>query len=307
VADASRSHYGAWFDYGARSKLYNPQVPRGPTPVPGYAELTPYFGQPLWTRPLTFSASNFPSDTQLSPTAFTAQFAGDGSVAVRLSCGKDVAIGRLTAPGGDVTLPQSAATDCRVELDTQTPGLYIQRASITRAIVSLDLQGERWIAAGTYRVIPIRRGGSLSTGTVAIDGRPARGIANVARSGLHALRWSGAPADAFMLAFVPLAWPQSAPDVSVVQDASQRWSIHVARPTTLEGAVLWDGNWHLAGASGSVPGASCDIENTCFAAVPPGDYRLWHSWPGYILIGFGITLLAWLAAGGLLVLAARKT
>jgi hypothetical protein len=307
TADDSRSHYGALFDYGARSKRINPQVPSGPTPVPGYADLTPFLGQPLWTKPLTFSAAGFPRDTLGSPTAFTAEIAGEGSVEVRLTCGHDVVTARLTAPGGDVTLPQSAAPDCTAVMTTQSAGLYLQRVAITRSIVSLDLRGRRWIAAGSYRVAPIRRGGSVSTGTVVLDGRRVDGIVRVARSGEHDVRWSAAPADAFMLAFIPVSWPQSAPAVSVVQDASQRWSVHVDRPVTLEGAVLWDGNWHLAGRGGSVPGASCDVENTCFASVPPGDYRLWHSWPGYILIGFAITLLAWAVSAGLLVVAARKT
>jgi hypothetical protein len=109
-----------------------------------------------------------------------------------------------------------------------------------------------------------------------------------------------------MLAFIPTAWPSSAPAIAVTQDSSQRWSVHLDRATSLEGALLWDGNWRLASSGRSVSGASCDLENTCFADVPPGDYHLWHAWPGYILIGFAITLFAWFASAGLLVTAARR-
>lgn len=109
-----------------------------------------------------------------------------------------------------------------------------------------------------------------------------------------------------MVAMVPVAWPQATPAIAVTADASQRWSIHLDRTTSLEGAVLSDDNWRLTSGGRSVTGASCDLENTCFANVPPGDYRLWHAWPGYVLVGFAITLLAWFAAGGLLVTAARK-
>jgi hypothetical protein len=306
-ADPRRSHYGAWFDYVERSRTYNPQIPGGPTPVPGFADLTPYVGLPLWTKPLSLSVSDFPSDTSSSPTAFTASIVGGGSVTVRLSCGSSVAIERLTSPGGDVTLPHASSPNCRADLDSETPGLYLQRASITRAIADLDLRGSRWIAAGTYRVQLVRRGAGAAGGRLVVDGRPAGSVLRVAHGGLHELRWDGAPADAFMLVFVPVSWPVDGPPVETRQDASQRWSIHLAHPATLESAVLSDGNWHLAGTGGSIAGTSCDLENTCFASVPAGDYRLWHSWPGYIVIGFAITLAAWAASGWLLLAVPKRT
>ena len=49
--DEGRSHYVAFFDFVVRSKKYNPEVPAGPTPVPGHAALTPYYGMGLWTQP----------------------------------------------------------------------------------------------------------------------------------------------------------------------------------------------------------------------------------------------------------------
>ena len=67
----------------------------------------------------------------------------------------------------------------------------------------LDLHGVRWIAAGTYRVEPVERGGSAAGGTLFIDGRPAGSLVRVARDGFHDVRWMHAPPDAFMVAFVP--------------------------------------------------------------------------------------------------------
>ncbi len=304
--DEGRSRYGAWFDFVERAKKYDPVVPTGPTPVPGHAALTPYYGLALWSKPATLSVAGFPSSTQNGPTAFSANLVGGGSAIVRLTCGANSATARLTAPGGDVTLGPSPASDCRVDIASRDPGFYLKQASITRAIAAVDLRGTRWIAAGTYRAQIVRRGGEPATGTLFVDGRATRGLARIARSGFHVLLWSGAPPDAFMVAMVPVAWPQATPGIAVTADASQRWSIHLDRTTSLEGAVLSDDNWRLTSGGRSVTGASCDLENTCFANVPPGDYRLWHAWPGYVLVGFAITLLAWFAAGGLLVTAVRK-
>jgi hypothetical protein len=260
----------------------------------------------LWTRPVVLSAGGFPAETKASPTTFSANLAGGGSAIVRLSCGADSVTARLVAPGGDVTLPQSAARDCSVELTSQDSGLYLKQAAIARAIGSLDLHGVRWIAAGTYRVVPVERGASAAGGTLFIDGRPAGSLVRVARDGFHDVRWMHAPPDAFMVAFVPTVWPATAPAIAVTLDSSQRWSVHVDRATSLEGALLSDGNWRLTAPGRSISGAPCDLENTCFSDVPAGDYRLWHAWPGYVLVGFAITLLAWFGAGGLLVSAARK-
>ncbi len=306
VPDESRSRYVAFFDYVAHSKNYNPDVPAGPTPVPGHAALTPYFGLALWTRPATLSAAGFPPSTQTVPTTFSADLAGGGSAVVRLSCGADSITARLVAPGGSITLPQSAASDCKAQISSQDAGFYLKQAAIARSIVDLDLHGVRWIAAGTYRVQGIERGSSAAGGAIFVDGRPVGSLARIARDGFHELRWMHAPPDAYMITFVPLSWPETAPAIAVTQDSSQRWSVHLDRATSLEGAVLSDGNWRLTSGGHSISGASCDLDNTCFGAVPAGDYHLWHAWPGYILVGFAITLLAWLAAGGLLVMAARR-
>jgi hypothetical protein len=308
VPDESRSRYVAFYDYVAKSKKYNPVVPAGPTPVPGHAAITPYFGLALWTKPATLTASGFPASTQTVPTTFSADFAGGGSALVRLSCGADSITARLVQPGGSVTLPQSTSPDCTVEIASQDSGFYLKQAAIARAIVDIDLHATRWMAAGTYVVEPIERGGNVAGGNVIVDGRPVvRSLVRIARDGFHQLRWLHAPADAFMIAFVPAAWPQSAPAVAVTQDSSQRWTVHLDRTASLEGAVLSDGNWRLTSPARSISGTSCDLENTCFNAVPPGDYHLWHAWPGYILVGFAITLLAWFGAGSLLVLTARRT
>jgi hypothetical protein len=304
--DPQRSHYGAWFEFTQTAKRLNPEVPNGPTPVPGHLALTPFVGLPLWTKPLEFSAADFPRETWSSPTSFEASLAGDGTVDVRLSCGAASTTTRLNAPGGEVTLPATAVPDCTVTLTSQSANLYVQGVSITRAIANLDLVGDRWMAAGTYRLELIRRGGSAAAGSVSVDGTPVRETISLRRSGPHALRWAGAPADAYLIAFVPTAWPIAPPPISVTQDASQRWTVRVAQAATLEGAIFSDGFWRLTGSGGAIDGTSCDLENTCFSTVPPGEYRLWHAWPSYTILGFAVTLFAWLGAGGLLLTTGRK-
>ena len=59
--------------------------------------------------------------------------------------------------------------------------------------------------------------------------------------------------------------------------------------TSLEGALLSDGNWRLTAPGRSISGASCDLENTCFPDVPPGTLPALARMAWLYPIGFAIT------------------
>ena len=170
----------------------------------------------------SLSAGGFPAETKASPTTFSANLAGGGSAIVRLSCGADSVTARLVAPGGDVTLPQSTAQDCSVELTSQDSGFYLKQAAIARAIGNLDLHGVRWIAAGTYRVEPVERGGSAAGGMLFIDRRAAGSLVRVARDGFHDVRWCTRRRMPSVRS--SQRHGRRTPAIGVKQDSSQRWS-----------------------------------------------------------------------------------
>jgi hypothetical protein len=298
--------YAATFPYFERAMNVDPTLHAGATPKPGRAPVPSYFGVPIGEVPLVANAGPFPANTDGRPTTLQVDVFGGSSVEAQLACGADRATAIVYAPGGSVTLPPSANRNCTATLTSPAFGSYAKSLSISRSAGWLDLGGERWLAAGTYRAYGVLGNGSVGGGEIAVDGRTAGPLAVVARSGMHRLRWSHAPSDASMLALVPQTWVAPPPLRAVRQDASARWSVRVGDTSTLEAAVFPDGYWSLSGGGRSLPGRRCDVENTCFDAVPPGEYELVHHWPRYTILGFLVTIAAWAVAFGALALGSRK-
>jgi hypothetical protein len=306
-----RLRVAATFDFVGRMEHSASFIQTGPTPVPQHAGMQRYNGLSIGRTPLSLEVS-FPASSSASPTVAQLDLAGLPAPAspaqgvARLICGDRQAQAPIGPPSSVVTLTASPSTRCRIEISSATPGMYVKRVSIGRANGSLDLSGRRWLDAGSYRISGIRRGTLPGGGVISIDGRAAGTVATIARSGWHEIAWTHAPSDAYLLAFVPRAWPASLPPVVTKTVASQRWRVTVAKKETLETAVFPDGYWYLTGNGAPLRGTACDLENTCFSAVPPGTYLLAHAWPGYIKLGFAITLIAWLVGIGTLLYARRR-
>lgn len=307
---SDRSAMVAEFDFISRSKHLNPFVPTAyATAPPGHTHVEQFNGIPL-SSPLELHVT-FPAQMRGVPTLLhvVGDF-GDHPVRDRLSCGDRSAEGWFNTRTSDVALPPSDANDCSVTIasTSATPfSQYVQSVSVSRPMSAYGMSGERWLRAGTYRIVKLRRGGADAGGRLSIDGRPAGALVTIARDGRHALQWNDAPSDAYLLAFVPTSWPVAQPSVNATQIASVRWRVALAQTTTLETAVYPDGYWALRGNGAPLRGHRCDLENTCFDDVPAGTYTLEHAWPSYIKLGFLVTALAWIAALVLWLLALRQT
>ncbi|MBV8148879.1 MAG: hypothetical protein JO092_07290, partial [Candidatus Eremiobacteraeota bacterium] len=237
----------------------------------------------------------FPSGAQASPTTLSIRGDfGSGPLRVQLVCGNVSVEGSFLTPVNTLALPPDAADICTIRLASVWSTAYVADVTVSRSVGAYDLGGRRWLSAGRYHVVRVRRGAVPGGGSVTVDGRNAHDVIALSRDAWHALRWKSAPADAEILAFVPVSWPRQSLAPIVKQTASARWTVALGRTATVEAAVFPDGYWRLSGNGRSLSGHRCDLENTCFANVPPGTYLLLHLWPGYIKLGFAITLLAWL-------------
>ncbi|MBV8155595.1 MAG: hypothetical protein JOY98_14315 [Candidatus Eremiobacteraeota bacterium] len=301
--DRSRAY--ADFDFLGRMRHVAPQIPTFGVPAPpGRADMERFNGLPV-SAPLRLHVT-FPAGTASSPT--TLYVGGDfssGPLRVRLQCGDAAIEGSFLASSGDLALPPGPSGDCTVTLQSVWATLYLQDVTVSRSVDRYDAAARRWLSAGRYHMYLVGRGGNTAGGRLTVDGRLASQQVTIARDGVHDLRWSGATAGAYAIAFVPVSWPSAPATPRVEQTASARWRVSLERAGALEAAVFPDGYWQLAGNGRTLDGHRCDLENTCFDDVQPGTYVLFHRWPSYITLGFAVTLLAWIFAAATLY-AARK-
>jgi hypothetical protein len=198
----------------------------------------------------------------------------------------------------------SVGLDGAVLLEGKSPPRY--RYDTAFALSADRLVADDWIAPGVYQTFLIDRQGHPGTGSLDVDGAPTRNVVAFSRGGLHKLRWARAPDDAAFVALVPVSWNFKIPLLHVSQLSSMRWYLRVERKSVVEAAVYPDGYWYLEGNGVSLASARCDLVNTCFGYVEPGRYKLVHRLPDYVLLGFLVTLGAWLAAVMILLYARRR-
>jgi hypothetical protein len=294
------------FDFLGPLRHLAPQIPAfGYVAKEGHIEIEPFNGVPVGA-PLVLNVQ-FPNSSAASPTSLRiAADYGNSALRSRLQCGTASVLEQVAVPVSEIVLPPTPSGDCTVTLTSLWSTVYVLDVTVSRSAGSAQLAGTRYLTAGRYRVLRVRRGAGEAGGSVTVDGVPASATIGVARSGFHDVRWNDAPADAYLLGFVPAAWPDSNA-VDFKQTASARWDVSIDRKGSVEAAVFPDGYWRLVGDRGALTGRRCDVENTCFTDVPTGRYRLLHVWPSYIKLGFAVTLLAWILAIAALVVAQRRS
>jgi hypothetical protein len=234
---------------------------------------------------------------------------GGGKGAAVLRCGDASDASAMGSgsenPGGAslaVARPGHAPCVLAVRWDSETLALKSVRIHATGPAIA-GWSASQYFAAGRY----LWSSPTTHGVTLAVNGRVwPRGQARDLASGTHVLTLVRAPAGMAPLLFsrlgiAPVPMP---PQISVTQHSATSWNVHAAGATTLELAMMDDGNWYARMASGTTFGYRCDLINTCFDVPAAGDVYVSHRLPPLLALGLAITF-ADLAAAVVALLAAE--
>ncbi len=225
---------------------------------------------------------------------------GDGYAQAAMRCGtKQNALRVLQNVGEGLSVPANGAS-CTLRIAWHDRPLTIRRIFFNIPRESFDGERKLSLPRGSYRLYLLsRRDRYMSTAPISIDGRRIAGSARIEMrsSGAHTITFTRMPAESAFVAFVPWRFsPPQSTAISLKQTAAIRYDVSVPARTDLKLAHLDDGNWALAGSSGTVFGNRCDLVCTCYVSVAPGRYRIYHRLPQAVRAGFTITLLASIVA-----------
>ncbi len=202
----------------------------------------------------------------------------------------------LRSPDAAAGVHSAAINACTITLRLRDPDLRVQAVRLTtRASVARVREARRWLPAGDYTISGTAAGGTTLTPVLTVDGRAVGKDLALKSGGWHTIAIDGGPADLSTLLFLNRAnRRQAVEQPQVSQIAAVRWKVAIRSRSTLEAAVLPDGFWRLISSHKTYDGSRCDLINTCFASVVPGDYVLIHRWAPWTLAGIGLTLAVWL-------------
>jgi hypothetical protein len=151
-----------------------------------------------------------------------------------------------------------------------------------------------WLPAGIYRAHLYATGLAEHTPQLSLDGRPTVGIESFSRASYHRLVLKHLAFDDRLLAFIGVgANSQSIRNASTIRKSTFDWHLTNDSKSTIELASFHDGQWVLDEAENGkhvASGVRCDLVNTCFVNIAPGDYRIHHTWQPLLRIGFAATL-----------------
>ncbi len=225
---------------------------------------------------------------------------GDGYAEATMRCASRQRTLQVSENVGEGLLVPANGVPCTLRIAWHGKPLTIRRVFFNIQRRTFNGERELWLPGGSYHLYVLsRRNRAISTDGVSIDGHrvDSSKLIDVTSSGEHSVTVVGMPAESALLAFVPQAFSPPTPLlISLKQTAAIRYEISVPARTDVKLAHLDDGNWALAGPSGTVFGNRCDLVSTCYRDVAPGDYRIYHRLPEAVRIGFGITLLASIVA-----------
>ncbi len=237
-------------------------------------------------------------DFRNAPTQVSLQVdaSGNGSGLATLNCqGAPPLNFVLRSPDAVSAITGRRINGCKVTLRLGDPGLSITSLKlIARGTTVAPRVAERWLPKGDYDIRSFSRSGKPMVGAVAIDGRPVRQEIYLPSNGWHGVRIARTAGILSTIEFQPRGWqPRTLAPVQVNRTATVRWRVRTGARTTLEAAVFPDGSWRLISKRKAYSGTRCDLVNTCFDAVEPGDYQLMHRWPPSTSGGFGLSLIVW--------------
>ncbi len=223
---------------------------------------------------------------------------GDGRAALNLRCN-----GRSTRAlvdnSASIAITGSSFSSCSVKVRWLSGSFALHGLTITaggqRAPAA---SGQLWVPRGTFR-LSLRQDDGVSVAVPSVhiagcSGRPP--VCRFYRSAFHHVSVAARAPIEDLLVLSGETPPPNVP-LSVVQAAALRWSVHLrSAASDIVLTQLFDGNWVLANDHHAFFGERCDITDTCFAHVPPGDYTISHRWPQGLVLGFIATLFTLVAS-----------
>jgi hypothetical protein len=163
-------------------------------------------------------------------------------------------------------------------------------AQVPRSSKSVKAAGRIWIPAGKFTVHVYAAGLVERRPGLTVDGRSLGSDESFTRPGYHNVVVADVRADDRVLAFIGTgASSQTLEPAKTIKYSTFDWRLTNERTSTLELASFEDGQWLLDDAETGrhvASGVRCDLVDTCFVDVPPGDYRVHHTWQPLLRFGF---------------------
>ena len=226
---------------------------------------------------------------------------GDGSATLALTCGRRTISKIIQPPSTYLSMAGNRIHGCRTRISWGLPGLAVSavRADFLENRLP-EARARLWLSRGSYKVRVYGPGVLERKGGILVDGHESTGDLAFARDGFHDVTLERPAIGEQVLGFLQSLRSLSSKDGDfIVRHSTFDWKINHRSRGTIEVASFPDGNWrlqHLERAHDVVLGTRCDLVNTCFVDVAPGNYELRHLWPVAFVQGLWISAAAILLA-----------